>query len=126
MILVYLLTPPAAFPTVSTSSCPLLGGIFSDPFANWALAEGIDGGGIFDSSVDAWFCACNSKFVTVCLLALLRVRMPPFEAPVAAAVFPEFPLVDPDDAVGIPVACRLFDEIEGRGIYYNMKNGSKC
>ena len=31
----YLLTPPAAFPTVSTSSCcPLFGGIFSDPLAN--------------------------------------------------------------------------------------------
>ena len=77
--------------------------MFSDPFANCALAEGMDGGGIFDSSVEAWFCACNSKLVTVCLLALLRVRTP-FDAPVAVAAFPEFPLVDPDDAVGIPVA----------------------
>ena len=72
---------------------------------------------MFDSSVEAWFCACSSRFVTVCLFALLRVRIPPFDAPVVAAEFPEFPFVDPDDAVGIPVACRLFDVIEGRGIY---------
>ena len=92
--------------------------MFSDPLAKGALAEGMDGGGIFDSSVETWFCACNSKFVTVCLLALLRVRMPPFDAPVAVAAFPEFPLVDPDDAVGIPVACRLLAVMDGRGIYY--------
>jgi hypothetical protein len=73
----------------------------------------MDGGGIFDSSVEAWFCACNSKLVTVCLLALLRVRTP-FDAPVAVAAFPEFPLVDPDDAVGIPVVCLLLAVIECR------------
>ena len=64
----------------------------------------MDGGGILDSSVEACACACSSKLVTVCLLALFRVRMPPTLPPPVAAVFPVFPLVEPDVAVGIPVA----------------------
>ena len=76
---------------------------------------------MLDSSVEAVVCACSSKFVTVCLLVLLRVRIPPTLPPtVEAVVLPLFPLVDPDDAVGIPVACRLLAVADGRGIYYNV------
>ena len=113
-----LLTPPAAFPTVSASTWPLRGGIFSDPFDNGALPVGREGGGMFDSSVEAFVCACSSRFVTVCRLALLRVRIPPtFAPPEVAVVLPVFPLVEPDEAVGIPVACRLLAVADGRGIY---------
>ena len=83
-----------------------------------ALAAGIGGGGILDSSVDACVCPCSSRLVTVCLLALLRVRMPPtlFEAEVAPT-FPELLLGEPDVAVGMPVAWRLLAVADGRGIY---------
>lgn len=75
---------------------------------------------MLDSSVEAFVCACNSRLVTVCLLVLLRVRIPPtFPPPEEAVVPPVFPLVDPDEAVGIPVACRLLAVADGRGIYYN-------
>jgi hypothetical protein len=71
-----------------------------------------------DSSVEAFVCACSSRLVTVCLLVLLRVRIPPtLPPPEAAVVLPVFPLVDPDAAVGIPVACRLLAVADGRGIY---------
>ena len=50
----YLLTPPAALPTVSASTCPLFGGMFSDPFDEGAIFPGMDGGGMMlDSSVEA-------------------------------------------------------------------------
>ena len=118
LLIVHLLTPPAALPTVSASTWPLRGGIFSDPLDPFPLGTG--GGGILDSSTSAAVCACacSSRLVTVCLLALFRVRMPPMLAPPEdAAVVPELPLVAPDAAVGIPVACRLFAVADGRGIY---------